>query len=287
MTIISRFLLISIIFFIGFSACQRPQHHPQTKLRILTITAPIHCFALNIVGDAATVENLLPSMVDPHEYSLGPADMRRIENADVVIKNGVNLEGWLDKIISNNSRQITIIDTSSGIEIINNNPHIWLSPRYAGIQVKNIVEALVRIDPLHGNMYKENAEKYIQRLSVMDAEIQSEVSKLRRKEIVAFHPAFLYFARDYGIKQLAVIRESPEKEPSPKHIVDIIRIIKAWNVKAIFSEKGVTSRTIETIAKDLNLQVYNLDTLERGEVSPEWYEERMRWNLGVLKEALK
>jgi len=282
------FKLLVIIFLAAiFPSCQKPLSQSDTKLRILTTTAPIYCFTLNIAGDAAVVENLLPSTVDPHEYALDPTDMRRIENADAVIKNGVNLEGWLDKIISSASKNITVVDTSLGIEIINNNPHIWLSPRNVIIQVKNIAEALAKIDPSHGNVYKGNAERYIQRLKTLNAEIQGEVGKLERKGFVAFHSAFLYFAKDYGLKQLAVIQESPEKEPSPKHIAAVINTIKAENMKAIFSETGITSKIVDTIAKDLNLQVYSLDTMEKGEIYPEWYEDRTRANLAVLKEVLK
>jgi len=299
------FIFLSVMLLIvSLSACQQsstPTKERQEedkgemgglsgkrRLKVLTTFAPLYCFAINITGDLADVENLLPLGVGPHEYSFSPLDIKKVTEAQVIIKNGVNLENWLDKLIASaGKKKLIIVDTSSGIEVINNNPHIWLSPRNVIIQVKNITEALVKIDPAHGNVYKGNAEKYIQRLQTLDAEIHVKIGKLERKGFVVFHSAFLYFAKDYGVKQLAVIQESPEKESSPKHIADVIKTIKTENVKAIFSETGVTSKIVDAIAKDLNLQIYSLDTLERGEIYPEWYEDRIRANLAVLRKALK
>ena len=100
------------------------------------------------------------------------------------------------------------------------------------------------------------------------------------------HSAFTYFAKDYGLREVAVIQEFPEKEPTPKHIADVIRAIKTNNIKAVFSEPMVSSKVLDSLARDLGLQVYSLDTLESGALSPEWYEVRMRANLEVLKTAL-
>jgi len=288
-TIIRRFLPLGIIFFsVSFFACQQPQHQPHTKLKILTTFAPLYCFTINITGDLADVENLLPSGVGPHEYSFSPADIKKITGAQVIIKNGVNLESWLDKLIdvSTGRKNPYIVDASAGVEIINNDPHIWLSPRNAIIQIKNIMNALTKTDPEHSKEYTENAERYIHRLKALDMEMQEEIGKWKRKEFVAFHSAFLYFARDYGLKQAAVIQEFPEKEPTPKHIADVINTIKASGTTAIFSEPQTSHKIVNSIAKDLNLQIFGLDTLETGTLHPTWYEDKMRSNLSVLKKAL-
>lgn len=289
MTIIRRLLLLGIIFFsVSFFACQQPQPQTNTKLKILTTFAPLYCFTMNITGDLADIENLLPSGVGPHGYSFSPADIKKIREAQVIIKNGVNLENWLDKLIASAGRErLIIVDTSSGVDIINNDPHIWLSPRNAIVQIKNIMNALIKADPDNSKRYMENAEKYINRLGILDKDIRDEIKTWKRKDFVAFHSAFLYFARDYGLKQAAVIQESPEKEPSPKHLADVINIIKIAGVKAIFSEPQFSPKMVESIAQDLKLQVYTLDTLETGMLNPAWYEDRMRANLAIFKKALK
>jgi zinc/manganese transport system substrate-binding protein len=264
------------------------------KIRVITTIAPLYSFAKNVAGDYADVENLLPSGAGPHEYSLSPENVMKVSKAHVLIENGVGLEKWLDKLVLQENfhsesagvaKQI-VADSSSGINIISNNPHIWLSPKNAFIQVNNIMDALVRADPVNAEHYTKNADAYIKRLEHLDREITEITGSLKRKEFVSLHSAFLYFARDYGLRQAAVIQEFPETEPTPRHITDVMNVIKTNNIRVIFSEPGVPHKVVETLAKDLNLQVYSLDTLETGAFYPEWYEERMRANLEVLKMSM-
>ncbi|MBI5097887.1 MAG: zinc ABC transporter substrate-binding protein [Nitrospirae bacterium] len=268
--------------------------HDDKKIRVITTIAPLYSFTKNVAGDYADVENLLPSGAGPHEYSLSPEDVIKISKAQVLIENGVGLEKWLDKLVAQGDvhnesagvgKQI-VADSSSGINIISNDPHIWLSPRNAVIQVKNIRDALIKADPANAGYYTKNAEAYIKRLERLDRGIMEITGSLKRKEFVSLHSAFLYFARDYGLRQAAVIQEFPETEPTPRHITDVMNAIRTNNIRVIFSEPGVPQKVVETLAKDLNLQVYNLDTLETGAFYPEWYEAMMRANLEVLKMAM-
>ncbi len=290
-----RLIFCSILFLLlSNSACKQTEHQmnnelrqSEKKLKILTTIAPLYSFTVNITANLAQVDNLLPSGAGPHEYAFSPADIKKIMESDILIKNGIKLESWLDSVIeSSGKKKLLIIDTSSGTDIINDDPHIWLSPKNAVMQVRNISRALVRADPEHRETYMENAENYIHRLKALDLEIQEEVNNWERKEFVASHSAFLYFARDYGLKQAAIIQESPEKNPSPQHIIDVINTIKGKGIKSIFSEPRISHKIIESIAQDLNLQVYNLDSMETGIFYPAWYEDKMRANLTVLKTAL-
>ncbi len=281
--------LVIICLIAGLQACRQSITEKSEKLRILTTIAPLYSFTKNIAGDLADVDNLLPSGAGPHECSFSPADIVKVSRSDVLIKNGVDLESWLDKLMisaQTGKKEIVIADTSSGVEIIDNDPHIWLSPVNAVIQVKNIRDCLVKADPGNSETYRENAGLYIKRLKALDREIRDEVRTWKQREFVALHPAFTYFTKDYGLKQAAVIQETPEIEPSPKHIIDVIKTIEAAGIKAIFSESRASHKIVDTIAEDLKLRVYNLDTLETGELSKEWYEEKMRANLAVLKKAL-
>ncbi len=214
--------------------------------------------------------------------------MIQLSGADVLIKNGVNLESWLDDAVASTGRQeLVVIDASRGLEIHNNDPHIWLSPRRAIIQVKNIRDALMQADPEKREVYAENAEKYIRRLERLDRYIVEEIKTWESKEFVSFHSAFLYFTIDYGLRQVAVIQESPDQEPSPRHLRNVIDTIRAKGITTIFTEPQASHKIVNSLARDFNLRVLALDTLETGELYPRWYEEKMKHNLGVLKEALQ
>jgi len=290
-------LLSALILCLTLFSCQQPGDNASRpaseKLRVLTTIAPLYSFTKNIAGDAAVVENLLPAGAGPHEYSLRPGDARKVADADVIIKNGVDLETWLDKLLSSAGempsaagRSSVVTDTSVGVEIISNDPHIWLSPKNAVIQVKNIRDALMKADPANSSVYERNAFEYIKRLELLDNEIKSGIMTFKSRKFVSFHSAFVYLARDYGLTQAAVIQEMPETEPSAGHIADVIKIIRAEGIKSIFSQPGTSHKITGSLAGDLGLRVYSLDTLETGGLSGQWYEERMRADLEVLRKAL-
>ncbi len=280
----------------GLHACQQNATQNSGELRVLTTIAPLYSFTRNVAGDLAHVDNLIPSGVGPHEYSLSPADARKVAGARVLVTNGLNLEIWLHtltsaaegvrKTDSSGEHGLIVVDTSAGTEVFGNDPHIWLSPGNAIIQVKNIRDAMIKADPGNGQTYRENAAIYIQRLEDLDNEIREEIKTWKTKKFVAFHSAFKYFARDYGLEQAAVIQETPEIEPSPKHIAHVMETIKSTGIRAIFTEPQYSHKIVVSIAGDLDLEIYSLDTLETGALSKEWYEDSMRSNVSILKKVL-
>ncbi len=280
----------------GLQACQNPAPRTDTKLRVLTTIAPLYSFTKNVAGDTAHVENLLPSGAGPHEYSFSPADVRKAAKADLLVKNGVNLESWMQKLTTAAEEvrassglekgDLYIVDTSEGVEILGMDPHIWLSPKNAVLQVNNIKDALIMVDPDNSELYRRNAEGYIQRLNKLDREIRDEISSWKMRQFISFHSAFQYFAGDYGLEQVAVIQQTPETEPSPRHIAHVIETVRSKGIPSIFTEPGTSHKIVTSLAEDLKLKVYSLDTLETGLLSGEWYEEKMRENMAVLKRAL-
>ncbi|MDO8281580.1 MAG: zinc ABC transporter substrate-binding protein [Thermodesulfovibrionia bacterium] len=282
-------LPLAFILLISISACQKPADKAvikEKRLRIITTIPPLYSFTKNIVGNLADVENLLPSGVGPHEYSFKPNDVKRVADARMLIKNGAGLENWLDGMIDlTGAGSLKVIDTSIGVDVINNDPHIWISPKNAMVQVKNITDALIKADPDNGKAYRKNSEDYIAKLKLLDEEISSAASGWSKKDFVSLHSAFLYFAKDYGLRQVGVIIESPDKIPTPGHLKDIMGKIRAAGIKAIFSEPGPHPKAVMMIAKELGVEIYRLDTMEAGDLSSGWYEEKTRANLLVMKMA--
>ncbi len=274
-------------------ACEPASDTSDGRLIVITTIPPIYSFTKNITGDTANVENLLPHGAEPHDYSFGPADIKKVSKAQIIIKNGLGLETWLDKLLASAAenaaaigQELFVVDSSSGIDVMDNDPHIWLSPARAVTQVKNIRDALIRVDTVHAETYARNAAYYIARLQTLSNEITASISTFKRKEFVAFHSAFKYFADDYGLDQAAVIQKSPGIESSPTGIARVMDIIRERDIKVIFSEPGSSHKIVNSIAGDLGLEVFALDTLETGSLSKDWYENKMRANLEVLKIAL-
>jgi ABC-type Zn uptake system ZnuABC Zn-binding protein ZnuA len=273
----------------------------------------MYVFTTNVAGNAAEVENLLPPVATPHDYAFTPADVRKVARADVVVMNGVGgLDGWMEEIIENAGRKaLKVINASAGIKIIESgaelkvevegeegheegeeheheggNPHVWLDPTNAIRQVVNIRDGLIAADPENAAVYRRNAESYITRLEKLDSEIMEAARSFKRKDFVAFHDAFPYLAARYGLNQVGVIHEFPGKEPSPKHLAGLVKLIKELKITTIFYEPQFSPKVAETLAKDLGIEVTVLDPADTGELKADSYEKIMRRNLEVLKKAL-
>jgi zinc transport system substrate-binding protein len=278
----------------------------NARMAILTTFAPVHCFTSNVVGDVAEVSVLVPPNAGPHDYSFSPNDIQKIAKADVLIMNGAGLENWLQKGIRSAGRKdLLVVDTSAGINLITGldvrplpgvhsepdpdaaapNPHIWLSPINAIKQVENIRDALVLRDPANAEAYRANAGAYLRQLNNLDAGIRIASASFPNKNLITFHDTFPYFARDYGFNVVATFEEFPGKEPSPRTIEQLREIIAAGNVSALFSEPQYSPKAMEVIGKEFKVPVVQLDPMETGDGSKDFYERVTRKNLDALVAA--
>ena len=167
------------------------------------------------------------------------------------------------------------------------NPHIWLSPINAIKQVGNIRDALASRDPLNAETYRANADAYINRLNKLDAEIRAATGSLPNKNLITFHDTFPYFARDYGFNVVATFEEFPGEEPSPRTIAQLRKIIAAGNVSALFSEPQYSPKAMQIIGKEFKVPVVQLDPMETGDGSKDFYERVTRKNLDALVSAFR
>jgi zinc transport system substrate-binding protein len=277
------------------------------KIRIVATIAPLADFAQQVGGDKVEVTLLLPPGASPHTYEPTPKVLRAISQAKIILKIGSGLEFWADRMIRVSSPDITIVDSSEGVDLItdifhnhdhhdshghgkdngrNTDPHIWLDPTICMQIITKIEAALSKADPSNMSYYKKNAGIYNEKLRDLDQEIFDRTKTFRTREYVTFHSAWNYFSRRYGLKVAAVIEESPGKEPSPRHVKRIIDILKGLNTRVIFAEPQFSPKIAETIAREAGAQVLILDP-EGGQKGRETYLELMRYNLSVMEKALK
>lgn len=279
-------IIIGSLFVIRRSSTPQSSPSGEGRLRVVATFFPLYDFTKAVGKD--TIELTLLFTQTPEVASFAPADVQKINNADLVIKNGLGFEPILDEIIAaSDNKAVAVVDTSAFIALLGSDPHIWLNPRNAVIQVEHIRDALVSHDPANAAFYRANAAAYITELERLDREIESQVARFRRNDFIAFHSAFRYFADRYGLRQVAVIEESPGKEPSPRYVAEVIKIIRDTGVKAIFSEPQFSPRVLEAIAHDTGLTVYALDPIETGDPEHDSYVSVMRRNREILKRAMQ
>ena len=264
------------------------------KLKVVTSFLPVYCFTASVAGDLAEVENLTPPGTEPHDFQFSPREMKRLEAADLVVVNGLQIEAWLGRVMSSQDHPKAIVELATGLdsELIRgaantSNPHIWLDPQLAKHGVTNILLALQKADPAHAVGYARNAREYLARLEKLDADLRAGLVPFHGQSIITFHDAFPYFARRYGLKVAGVIEKVPDVQPSPKYLSALKRVIERDQVKVIFTERQSSPKLAGQIGRDYHVAVAELDTLETGELKPEAYEAGMRANLGTLEKYLK
>ncbi len=261
------------------------------KLQVITSANFLYEFSQNIGNEMIDVTLLVPMGVDPHDWEPTIKDTERIHRSDLIITNGIGYEHWIDSIHTS-SYQGIIIDTSDGILIDHTDdddhgsldPHVWLNPVYAQLQVKTIANALSISDPTNKNYYQSNAKLYIKELDLLDSKIRNDLSSCKT-DFVTFHNAFSYFAKEYGLTQHTIISSNDSHgEVTPQTLENIISTAKKYDIKVIFAEESSSTKTSQVIADEIGGKVLVLSPLEI--TSNENYISKMTQNLENLKEAL-
>ncbi len=288
----SQNLLIVGLIFAALTGCNQSyslvqQPSPASKLKVVTTFLPMYWFTKAVVGEAQ-VEILIPPGTEVHDYQATPANVSAIASANVLVKNGINFEEFLDGTIkSAQNPQLKEIDASANIKSLAGNPHVWLDPVLAKQQVANIRDGLIAASPENKATYQANATNYIQQLEKLDAEYKQRLQKYSTNcTFISFHDAYPYLANRYQIKQVAVV-EIPEDQLSPTDVQKAINAVKQYKAKAIFGEPGVDNKLLTALSKDLNLTLQPLDSLESGTLDPQHYFKAMRANLQTLESACK
>jgi zinc transport system substrate-binding protein len=262
------------------------------KITVVASFFPIYEFANQVGGDRVNVITLIPAGVEPHDYEPTIQQLRQAESADVVFYNGLGFEdSWIDMVTNDN-----LVDTSvlSNLSQGNHmgNPHIWLDPIFAKGQVQQIENTLIEIDPNNKIYYQKNAKNFIDKLDALDSKIRSALQTCEKKDFIAFHDAFSYFAKRYGLIQHSVQGLSPEGEVLPQRIEETIRLATALGLKVIYSEELVDPRFAEVIAQEIpNGKVLTLSPLEGIDNDEKdsgiGYLDKMEQNISNLKAGLE
>ena len=227
-----------------------------------------------------------------HDYSVTPDDLKTLEKAKIFVINGAGMESFIEKVIKQQP-QLKIVDSSRGIEIIKDqktgepNPHVWVSISNAISQVNNIKEQLAEYNPKNAISYSKNADIYISKLKAEREKMHKALDKLPNRNIITFHEAFPYFAKEFTLNIVDVIEREPGSQPSAKELKETIDIVKKDKVKALFAEPQYPSKSMKIIAQETGAKVYTLDPAVTGELNPDAYVKIMDSNLKSLKEALK
>ena len=296
--ILSLLLLVLSVAFVGCGTTDKAAEKKTAEpFRIVTSFYPMYVATINITDgvDGVEVYNMTkPQTGCLHDYQLMTEDMKTLEKADAFVINGAGMEDFMDKV-TEQQKKLKVIDASRGIELIHDdeegdNPHVWLSVTDAITQVRNIADQLKEADPAHAAAYEKNAVAYIEKLSSLKSEMHAALDNVPHKDIVTFHEAFPYFAKEFNLNIIGVVEREPGTEPTPTELQETIERVNALPTKVLFTEPQYSPAAAETIARETGAKIYTLDPVVTGEATPaakNAYIDTMKKNMKTLQEALK
>lgn len=294
---LSLLLLVLSIALVGCGgANQTAEKKTAEPFRIATSFYPMYVATINITDgvDGVEVYNMTkPQTGCLHDYQLMTDDMKTLEKADAFVINGAGMEDFMDKV-TEQQKKLKVIDASRGIELIHDeegdNPHVWLSVTDAIAQTRNIADQLKEADPAHAAQYEKNAAAYIEKLTSLKSEMHAALDNVPHKDIVTFHEAFPYFAKEFNLNIIGVVEREPGTEPTPTELQETIEQVNALPSKVLFTEPQYSPAAAETIARETGAKIYTLDPVVTGEATPQAknaYIDTMKKNMKILQEALQ
>jgi len=300
-------IALSILFVLFGLGCLPSATSAQNPINIVATIPVLKDLAEQIGGSHVQVKSLLSGYENEHTYSPKPTDLVAVRKAQLLLEIGTGLEVWVASLVRNaGSPSLRVVTTSQGIDLIRDdsdlhhdahrehgdgtpggNPHIWLDPENVAIMLRHITEALIKIDPVHTETYRNNQAAYLQQLDRLQNELSDRVRSLSDRRFVAHHPAWPYMARRFGFEIAATIQIQTGTEPSALQLQMLIDKIRKDRIKVIVSEVQLSQKLPGLLAKDTKARVVVLTTLPGGLPGTERYLDMLRYNVLQLADALE
>jgi zinc/manganese transport system substrate-binding protein len=300
---------------LGVSAIMSiPMQAQAEPLKVVATFSILADLVKNVGADKVAVTTLVGPDADTHTYQPTPSDARAVAEAQVLVTNGLGLEGWLVRLRGAAQSKAIVVVASTGVKPLTmeeeadekaaasgqpkpgkpkrvNDPHAWQSLTNGQVYVANIVKGLAEADPPNADFYRQNGAAYSKQLAGLDDNIKAELAGVpkAKRRVITTHDAFQYFGKAYGIAFLAPLGISTENEPSAGDIAKLERQIKREHIKALFLENITNSRLVDQIAKDTGAIVgpslYS-DALSKPDEPASTYVKMFEHNAATLKDGM-
>jgi zinc transport system substrate-binding protein len=272
--------LIAIGAFSFISSCEK-EAAQDSSLTVVVSILPLADFVQQVGGDKVQVTVMVPPGASPHSYEPKPSQLVAVSKARMFVEVGTEVEfelAWMDKLREIN-KDMLVVNSSQGIQLMGKDPHVWLSPSNAEKMVTNICNGLVKLDPANRDYYFANKSKYLAQLDELDRSIREQLSGIADRRFIVYHPAWGYFARDYGLEQIAVEEEG--KETTADNIKEVVDRSKGMHHKMVFVSPQFSTKGAEVVAQEIDGSTELLNPL------PEIYLTGMQTAARQLAQAMR
>lgn len=282
-------------------ACSAQQATSSGKLNVVATNSILGDVVQNIGGDLINLTTLIPVDTDPHSFEPAPQDAARVAQADVIFINGLNLEEFMQSLLSNAEGFGDVITVSVGIQTIvgeeeefaDADPHVWMNPMNVKIWADSIAESLAAADPANAAVYSANAEDYKVQLDELEALAQEQIAQIpvEKRVLVTDHDSFGYFLDHYSFQLVGAVIPSltTGSEPSAGELADLEKAIQQYQVKVIFVGVSVNPALAEQVAADTGVQLIAVytESLSGASGPAATYLDMMRYDIQAIVSALK
>lgn len=265
----------SFLFLVLLFACQpKPK---ETSSMVSVSILPQKYIVDQISGNLLQVNVLVPPGTSYHNYEVLPSQMKDLAKSKVWLQIGLLTfeDAWKEKLAEIN-KDLTIVNCSEGINLLAGSdceevghdhghegafdPHIWLAPAEVKMVAQNTLETLTKSFPEHAPEFEKNYSRFILKVDSLSVQIEQKLAPLKNRNILIFHPALGYYARQFKLEQTPL--ELDGKEPSPKHMKDIVDLARAQNIRVIFIQKEFDSENALQLSREIGGEVVIIDPLD-------------------------
>lgn len=277
------------------------------KVKITATTGQVADIAKSIGGDKVTVEALMGPGVDPHLYQPSQGDIKKIQEADIILYNGLHLEGKMGDIFERIQKEKPVVPVGESIpkeKLIKSaddariyDPHVWFDPELWVYAVKETKEELVKLDPSHKGEYEKNAEQYIEELNKVKKEAEEKFVEIpkERRVLVTAHDAFGYFGKAYSMDVMGLQGLSTDSEYGLKDVQNLVDTLVDKKIKAVFIESSVSKKSINAVVEGAKKAGHNIkiggelysDAMGEEGTEEGTYIGMYRHNIEQISKALK
>ncbi|MEM7207349.1 MAG: metal ABC transporter substrate-binding protein [Pseudomonadota bacterium] len=230
------------------------------KFKAVTTFTVIADIARNVAGDAADVESITKPGAEIHDYQPTPKDIVRAQNADVILRNGLNLERWFERFLQD-VKDVPGVVVSAGVEPLSiyegpydgkPNPHAWMSTDNALIYIENIRRVFVEMDPDNADTYNANAERYSVAVKKIKNELTERLSAIPqgRRFLVTSEGAFSYLAKDLDMDEVYLWPINADQQGTPQQVRRVIDTVRENRIPVVFSESTVSDKPARQVASE-------------------------------------
>jgi ABC-type Zn uptake system ZnuABC Zn-binding protein ZnuA len=271
------------------------------KIAVSTFSTVLTEIAEQVGGSRVLVTGHVKPGMDPHQFEPKASDLKTVSEAQLILLSSKHMESYIDNLQESTGTKAMVVQIGSNLAPLRmkdphdsapnvEDPHWWHSIAQTEKATRLVAEALARISPADEATFSTNAAKYTAKLEALAKWARQQIAQLPRdqRKLITSHDAFQYFARDYGFTVYAVEGLSSAEQPSPRHVAEIIGLIKAQRVKAIFAENLNNPKVLQEITRETGVKLGGklyADGLGEGEAAT--YEGMYRHNVSTIVEALK